>query len=75
MYQGMKHLCMQLHNGIWAWLMSPSKYVQKAVRICAEYVAKHLSKGYHLLRRAIAPNWMYPGNIMDPILWNFLEVR
>ena len=34
MYLGMKLKLMQLHNGIWAWSMSPSKYVQEALRIC-----------------------------------------
>ena len=45
--------------------MSPSKYVQEAVRICKEYVAKHLSKvtscqrGQIIHSRvAIALNWM-----------------
>ena len=32
--------------------MSPSKYVQEAIRICKEYIAKHLSKGYKLPKRA-----------------------
>ena len=39
---------------MWAWSMSPSKYVQ-AVKICKEYVAKHLSKGYRLQKRANNP--------------------
>ena len=47
--------CMQLHNGIWAWMMSPSKDVQEEERISEEYVAKHLSKGYNFLRRADNP--------------------
>ena len=45
MYLGMKLKHMQLHNGIWAWLMSPSTYVQEAVQMCEEYIEKHLSKG------------------------------
>ena len=40
MYLGTKLKCMQLHNGIYAWSMSPSKYIQEAVRICKEYIAK-----------------------------------
>ena len=52
MYLHTKLKCMQLLNGNWAWFMSPSKYVQKAVKICKEYVAKHLSKGYRLLKKA-----------------------
>ena len=50
-YLGMKLKCIQLHNGIWAWSMSPSKYVQEAVRIYKEYVAKHLNEGYKLPKR------------------------
>ena len=46
MYLGTKLKHMQLHNG--AWSMSPSKCVYKSVRICKEYVEKHLSKGYKL---------------------------
>ena len=55
MYLGTKLKYMQLHNNIWAWYMSPSKYVHKAIRICEEYVAKHLSKGYELPKRANNP--------------------
>ena len=46
----LKH--MQLHNGIWTWLMSPSKYVQEAVRMCVECVAKNLRNGFRLPKRA-----------------------
>ena len=35
--------------------MIPSKYVQKAIRICEEHVAKQLSKNYRLPRRAESP--------------------
>ena len=35
----LKH--MQLHKGIRALSMSPSKYVKEALRICKEYVTKH----------------------------------
>ena len=54
-YLDTKLKCMQLHNGIWAWSMSLSKYVQEAVRICKECIAKHLSKGYKLPKRAENP--------------------
>ena len=46
--------------------MSPSKYIQEAVRNYKEYIAKHLSKGYNIPKRAknplmaIALKWMYP---------------
>ena len=53
MYLGTKLKCMQLHTGIWAWSMSPSMYVQKAVSIYD--VAKYLSKGYNFPRMADNP--------------------
>ena len=34
---------------------NPSKYAHEAVRICEEYVAKHLSKDYRLPQRAENP--------------------
>ena len=46
------------------WFMSPSKYVQEAVRICMEYVAKLLrvincQRGQIIHSKvAIALNWM-----------------
>ena len=55
MYFTAKLKCIQLHDGIWAWSMSPSKYVQEAVRICKEYALKHLSEGCKLLKRADNP--------------------
>ena len=42
MYFGMKHKCMQLHNGIWAWFISPYKFVQEAVRIWEEYLCSFM---------------------------------
>ena len=42
MYLGIKLKCIQQDNDIWAWSMSPSKYVQEAGRICEQYIAKHL---------------------------------
>ena len=35
--------------------MNPSKYVEKAVRIGKEYVAKKLTKGYKLPKKADNP--------------------
>ena len=55
MYLDTKLKCMQLHNGIWAWSMSSSKYFQEAMRICKEYAARHLSKDYRLPKRADNP--------------------
>ena len=53
MYIGTKLKQMQLHNGIWAWSMSPS--ILEVVGICKEYVANHLSKGPRLPKRTENP--------------------
>ncbi len=45
---------MQLENGVWAWGMSPSKYVQEAIQNCKKYVEQNLPKFYKLTR--LAPN-------------------
>ena len=45
---------MQLENGVWAWGLSPSKYVQEAVRNCKKYISENLPKFYKLTR--LAPN-------------------
>ena len=70
MYLGTKLKHMELHNNIFAWTMSPSKYVQKAVRICEENIAKHLSKGYNLPKRAENPfeSGYCPELDMSPVL-------
>ena len=70
MYLGTKLKHMQLHNGIWAWSISPSKYAGKALRICKEYIAKHLSKGYKLPKRADNPlkNSYHPESDVSPVL-------
>ena len=70
MYLGTKLKHMQLHNGIWAWSMSPSKYVQEAVWICEEYAARYLSKGYRLPKREINPfeSGYFPGLDVSLIL-------
>ncbi len=53
-YLGAKLKLMQLENGVWAWGLSPSKYVQEAVRNCTKYIGENLPKFYRLTR--LAPN-------------------
>ena len=74
MYLGTRLLRMQLHNDIWACCMSPSKYVQEAVRICKENVARYLSKGYKFPRRAVNPfeSGLCPELDASPILYQSL---
>ncbi|KAL7464783.1 hypothetical protein ACHAXS_005117 [Conticribra weissflogii] len=54
MYLGAKLKLMQLENSVWAWGLSPSKYVQEAIRNCKKYVEENLPKFYKLTQ--IAPN-------------------
>ena len=70
MYLSIKLKHMQLHNGMWAWSMSPSKCVQEEVSICKEYVAKHLSKGYKLPKKADNPfeKGYSPYSDLSPVL-------
>ncbi len=53
-YLGAKLKLMQLENDIWAWGLSPSKYVQEAIQNCKNYVEENLPKFYKLMR--LAPN-------------------
>ena len=38
----------RLHNGVWAWAMSPVKYVQEAVRNCAVHLSANHSGKFRL---------------------------
>ncbi len=49
-YLGAKLKLMQLENGVWAWGISPSKYVREAVKNCKDYVSKHLPPQYKLTK-------------------------
>ncbi len=53
-YFGAKLKLMQLENGVWAWDLSPSKYVQEAICNCKKYIGGNLLKVYKLTR--LAPN-------------------
>ena len=53
-YLGGKLRKVQLNNGVWAWGMSPSKYVQDAVRNSEEYLGRNFG-GQKLQKRASSP--------------------
>jgi hypothetical protein len=61
-YLGAKVRQTQLPNGVYAWGMSSSKYIQAAIRNVKDYVAKKQSRtqisqmGYGTI-----PNWVYTG--------------
>jgi hypothetical protein len=45
----------QLENGIWAWGLSPSKYVAQAVKNCAKNLTDKLNNHFHLPQQADNP--------------------
>ena len=53
-YLGAKLKKVQMYNDVWCWYISPSKYVQEAVRNCQNYLKENLSDDYELI--ANAPN-------------------
>ncbi len=53
-YLGAKLKLMQLENGVWAWGLSPSKYVQEALRNCKKYIGENLLGFYKLMQ--LVPN-------------------
>ncbi len=54
-YLGAKLKLTQLDNGIWAWELSPSKYVAQAVKNCAKYLSDKLNNCFRLPWRADNP--------------------
>mmetsp|Transcript_37601 Transcript_37601/g.53010 ORF Transcript_37601/g.53010 Transcript_37601/m.53010 type:complete len:1380 (-) Transcript_37601:246-4385(-) len=53
-YLGAKVRLYQLPNGVKAWALCPSKYVQDAVRNVKEYAKENIS-GFHWVKKATAP--------------------
>ena len=53
-YLGAKVTKMNLSNGTWCWTLSPSKYVQEAVKNC-EQALKDLDRNYKLTEHAPNP--------------------
>ena len=53
-YLGAKLKKVQMDNDVWCWSISPSKYVQEAVRNCKKYLKENLSDEYEFI--ANAPN-------------------
>jgi hypothetical protein len=54
-YLGAKLKMTQLDNGIWAWELSPSKYVTQAVKNCAKHLTDKLNNHFCLPQRADNP--------------------
>jgi hypothetical protein len=60
MYLGAKLKITQLNNGVWAWGMSPSKYIKEAVSNCK----KHLKENYD-------DRYTLPTQTADPFLMGY----
>ena len=62
----------RLRSGVWAWAMSPIKYVQEAVRNCAVYLAANYGGRFKLPKKAKNPFRMgydpelYTSSELDP---------
>jgi hypothetical protein len=54
-YLGAKLKMTRLENGIWAWGLSPSKYVGQAVKNCAKHLTDKLNNCFCLPQRADNP--------------------
>ena len=55
MYLGTNLCKTRLHNGIWAWAMSPVKHVQEAVRDCTAHLAANFGGRFRLPKKAENP--------------------
>ena len=54
-YLGAKLRKMKLPNGVWAWAMSPTKYVRQSVENVEKYLKEHLDGRWKLPKRAENP--------------------
>ena len=54
-YLGAKLKLVELSNDTWCWSLSPSKYVQEAVRNCIKHLKSHFDAEYKLVKYAPNP--------------------
>ncbi len=69
-YLGAKLRRTRLKNGVWAWGLSPSKYVAQAVKNCEQHLLKKLSNCYRLRSKAENPflmDYCPEMDISDPL--------
>ena len=52
MYLGAKLHETKLHNGVWAWAMSPKKIVQEAVKTCTTHLTANYGGKFRLPKKA-----------------------
>jgi hypothetical protein len=73
-YLGAKLAKTRLTNGVLAWALSPSRYVNQAVKNCSSHLSEKFDKKYCLPKRADNPfpNDYYPENdITEPLTPEF----
>ena len=51
-YLGAKLKKTQMPNGVWCWSLSPSKYIQEAVRNCEKHLKENFDNEYDLTKNA-----------------------
>jgi hypothetical protein len=69
-YLGARLAKTKLTNGVLAWGLSPSRYVNQAVKNCASHLSKKFDGKYRLPKRANNPfpNEYYPEtNVTEPL--------
>ena len=54
-YLGTKLQKTRLHNGVWAWAMSPTRYVQEAVRNCIVHLLSNYGGRYRMPKKVDNP--------------------
>ena len=54
-YLGAKIRKMRMHNGVWAWAISPTKYVHQSVKNVEKYLEENLGGRYKLPAKAENP--------------------
>ena len=55
MYLGAKLSKVKMSNGVWAWAISPSKYMQEAVKNCQQFLKNNCDEEYKLIHHAPNP--------------------
>ena len=54
-YLGAKLKQVQLENDVWCWTLSPSKYINEAVRNCQKHLKENFNGQYSLIKQAPNP--------------------
>ena len=66
-YLGAKLCKTRLHNRVWAWAMSPTKYIREEVRNCTVHLSSNYGGKYRLPKKAENPFKMGYNPALDTI--------